>query len=108
MTWSLDITALNPKILWFLVYCMDVQSCPTLCNPMNCSPPGSSVRGIFQARTLDGLPFFSSGDLPIPGIEPVSLTSAALAGGFLATVLHIVFNQTAVSYGTWIALFIVE
>ena len=26
------------------------QSCPTLCNPMDCSPPGSSVRGIFQAR----------------------------------------------------------
>ena len=25
------------------------QSCPTLCNPMDCSPPGSSVHGIFQA-----------------------------------------------------------
>ena len=25
------------------------QSCPTLCDPMDCSPPGSSVRGIFQA-----------------------------------------------------------
>ena len=31
---------------------MDVQSCPTLCDPMNCNPPGSSVHGIFQARTL--------------------------------------------------------
>ena len=29
------------------------QSCPTLCDPMDCSPPGSSVRGIFQARTLE-------------------------------------------------------
>ena len=29
------------------------QSCPTLCNPMNCSLPGSSVHGIFQARTLE-------------------------------------------------------
>ena len=28
------------------------QSCPTLCDPMDCSPPGSSVHGIFQARTL--------------------------------------------------------
>ena len=27
-----------------------LQLCPTLCNPMNCSPPGSSVRGILQAR----------------------------------------------------------
>ena len=29
------------------------QSCPTLCDPMDCSPPGSSVRGIFQARVLE-------------------------------------------------------
>ena len=29
------------------------QSCPTLCNPMDCGPPGSSVHGIFQARTLE-------------------------------------------------------
>ena len=29
------------------------QSCLTLCSPMDCSPPGSSVHGIFQARILD-------------------------------------------------------
>ena len=29
------------------------ESCPTLCNPMDCSPSGSFVRGIFQARTLE-------------------------------------------------------
>ena len=29
------------------------QSCLTLCNPMDCSPPGSSVHGIFQARILE-------------------------------------------------------
>ena len=29
------------------------QSCLTLCNPMDCSPPGSSVHGIFQARVLE-------------------------------------------------------
>ena len=29
------------------------QSCPTLCNPMDCSPPGSSDHGIFQARILE-------------------------------------------------------
>ena len=33
------------------------QLCPTLCDPMDCSPPGSSVHGIFQARILSGLPF---------------------------------------------------
>ena len=29
------------------------QSCPTLCDPMDCSPPGSSVHGILQARILE-------------------------------------------------------
>jgi len=30
-----------------------LQSCPTLCDPMDCSPPGSSTHGIFQARVLE-------------------------------------------------------
>ena len=30
-----------------------LQLCPTLCNPMDCSLPGSSVHGIFQARVLE-------------------------------------------------------
>ena len=33
--------------------CLVIQSCPTLCNPMDCSPPGSSVHGILQARILE-------------------------------------------------------
>ena len=31
------------------------QSCPTLCDPMDCSPSGSSVHGIFQARILESV-----------------------------------------------------
>ena len=46
------------------------QSCPTLCDPMDCSLPGSSVHGIFQAIYWSGLPFPSPWDLPNPGIEP--------------------------------------
>ena len=46
------------------------QSCLTLCDPMDCSPPGSSLHGILQARIWSGLPFPSLGDLPDPGIEP--------------------------------------
>ena len=46
-------------------YCMQsevAQSCPTLCNPMDCSLPGSSVHGIFQARVLEwGAIAFSEG-----------------------------------------------
>ena len=36
---------------------MSPQSCPTLCNPIDGSPPGSAIPGILQARTLEGLPF---------------------------------------------------
>ena len=32
-----------------------LQSCPTLCNPIDGSPPGSAVPGILQARTLEGV-----------------------------------------------------
>ena len=61
------------------------QSCPTYCNPMDCSPPGCSVHGIFQATILSGLPFSSPGDLPNPGIILVSLASFALEGRFFTT-----------------------
>ena len=53
--------------------CMLVtESCPTLCNPMDSSLPGSSVHGILQARILSGQPFPSPGNPPDPGIEPMS------------------------------------
>ena len=40
--------------------CSVSQSCLTLCNPMDCSPPGSSVNGIFQARILEQVAISSS------------------------------------------------
>ena len=46
------------------------QSCPTLCNHMDCNPPGSFVHGTLQARILEWEPFPSPGYLPNPGIEP--------------------------------------
>ena len=45
---------------------------PTRSNPMDCSPPGSSVHGIFQARVLEWVTISFFGDLPDPGIEPAS------------------------------------
>ena len=48
------------------------QSCPTLCDPVDCSLPGSSVHGIFQEEYWSGLPFPSPGHLPNLGIEPGS------------------------------------
>ena len=56
----------------------------TLCDHMDCSPPGSSVHGIFQARILEWVAIFYL-DFPNPGIELTSLASPALAGGFFIT-----------------------
>ena len=57
----------------------------TLCSPIDCSPPCSSVHGIFQAVILEQIAILSSGDLPDSGIEPRSLESPALAGRFFTT-----------------------
>ena len=60
-----------------------LQLCPTICDPVDCSPSGSPVHGLLQAT--GELPFPSPGDLPDPGIKHVSLMSPALAGGFFTT-----------------------
>ena len=92
--------------------CVCAKACPTLCDPMDCrwgnwgpeqqykclcsvasivsdsaivAGPGSSVHGILQARILEWLLCPPPGDLPDPGIEPKSLASLALAGGFFTT-----------------------
>ena len=70
----------------FSCMCLVAQSCLTLCNPMDCSPSGSSVHGILQARILEGspgnppggLPCPPPGDLPHPGMEPRSLVLQAV------------------------------
>ena len=49
-----------------------VQSCLTLCNPVDYSPPGSSLMGFSRQGYWSGLPFPSPGDLPNPGIKPGS------------------------------------
>ena len=48
------------------------QSCLTLCDPVDCSPPGSSVHGLLQARILEWVAISFSRDLPNPRIEPRS------------------------------------
>ena len=59
--------------------CSITQLCLTLCDPMDCSTPGSSAHGISQARILEWVAIFFSGDLPGPGIVPAS---PALASSF--------------------------
>ena len=60
--------------------CLDTQLCLTLCNPMDCSLPGSSVHGLFQARIPEWVAMSSS-----RGSKALSLVSPALAGGFFTT-----------------------
>ena len=62
-----------------------LQSCPTLCDPVDCSPPGSSVHEIPQARILEGLAMPSSRGSSRPRMEPASLMFPALAGKFFTT-----------------------
>ena len=67
------------------MYAKLFQSCPTLWDPMDCSPPGSSVHGILQARYGSRLPCPPPADFPNQKIESKSLMSFALAGVFFTT-----------------------
>ena len=60
------VTGSEPSPVIMFV-CLSAQSCPTLCDPMDCSPPGSSVHEISQERILEwvaisfsGLPLYTS------------------------------------------------
>ena len=66
-----------------LCVCVYTQSCPTFCDPMDCQAPLSMK--FSRQEYWNRLPFPTPGDLPDPGIEPVSPASPALAGGFFTT-----------------------
>ena len=67
------------------VHANSLQSCPSLCNPVDRSPPGSSVHRILQARILEWAALLQ-GIFPTQGWKPTSLKSPALAGKFFTTV----------------------
>ena len=56
-----------------LCVCSVAHLYPTLCDPLNCSWPGSSIHGIFQSRVMEYVALPAPGDLPGPWIEPTSL-----------------------------------
>ena len=93
--------------------CMHVQSlqsCLTLCDPMDCSPPGSSVHGILQARILEWVAIpFSRESSPL-GIEPMSPVSPALQadslllshqGSSFLSFSSVQFSLSVVSNSLW-------
>ena len=61
------------------------QSCPTLCDPVDCSPPGFSVQGFPRQEYWSGLPFPPRGDLPDPKIQPTSPEPPAGSDSFFKT-----------------------
>ena len=66
----------------YMLHTKSLQSCPALCEPMACSPPGSSIHGILQARVLEWIAMlFSRGSSQPRYWTHVSL-SPALAGRF--------------------------
>ena len=64
--WQVDSSTTAPMHV-FKVKVLVTRSCPTLCDPMDCSQPGSSVHGISQARVLEWVAI-----LPDPGVKPGS------------------------------------
>ena len=63
--------------------CSVTQLCLTLCDPMDCSPSGSSVQGIPRQEYCRGLPFPPPGDRPCPEIETAS-PPASLAVSYIS------------------------
>ena len=71
-----DFEYQDKKFVFYCNYycCLVIKSCLILCDPMDYSPPGSSVHGISQARILSGLPFPPPGDFSDPGSNPCLLS----------------------------------
>ena len=55
-----------------------LQLCQTLCDPVDCSPQAPLSMGFSRQKYWSGLPCPPPGDLPDPGIEPMSLMSSCL------------------------------
>ena len=64
------------SITTYITVCTCAQLCPALCNPVDCSPPGCSVHGIFQARVLEWVAIsYSRGIFPTQGLNCVCWVS---------------------------------
>ena len=79
------------------------QSCPTLCDPMDCSPPGSSVHGIFQARILEwvAISFSRGSSQPRDGTQ-VSCTAGRFFTDWATREAHFPYsNNFELSWFLW-------
>ena len=90
---------------WFLPVSMDtfIQSCPTLCNPMDYSWPGSSVYGIFQARILEWVAIsLSRGSSQSRDWTQVSCTAGRLYHLRLFYHFHFVMECCCTNLNLWL------
>ena len=62
----------HTELYSYLHACIHAQLHPTVCEPTDCSPPGSPVHGLSWQDYRSGLPSSPPGDLPNPGIKPIS------------------------------------
>ena len=78
-----DISFFSGSPRW--VHAKSLQSCLTLCDPMDVAHQAPLSMRFSRQEQRSGLPCPPPGDLPNPGIKPMSLTSPALAGEFFTT-----------------------
>ena len=83
INWGLVIKNYD-GLLWVCVW--NCLSCLTLCNPMDYSPPGSSVHGILQTRNLECIAMPSSNGFSWPTTQTCASYVSSLAGGSLPLV----------------------
>ena len=118
MLWWMEINTVETTFNIILLYCKyssftaaaaaaakSLQSYLTLCDPIDGSPPGSSIMGFSRQEHWSELPFPSPRDLPNPGIKPAS---SVLAGEFFTTgppgkpgPLLLLFSRSVVSDSLW-------
>ena len=85
------LTALSTVVFYLnltnypmLLLLLAAQSCPTLCSPRDCRPPGSSVHGILQARILEWVAMSSSAE----SSRPRDRTQVSCTAGTLYCLSH--------------------
>ena len=74
--------AKSMELGWKHAYAKSLQSCPTLCKAMDCSPPGSSVHGILQARILEWVAMPSCRGSYWPRVQTCISCGSCIAGRF--------------------------
>ena len=75
-----------------------IQSCLTLCDPMDCSPPGSSIHGIFQARGLEWGAIAITTSIPTPTLVFISIGALSSSCSVLNLHYTVTLHSTRQSY----------